>query len=434
VKMRRLDVRSAAEAYEEVIAAYEAAGEEDLVLSVMNNLATAKKELGDLVGAGRMVEEFLERVVARGGAVACGLEEGAEGMAQVTLAELLRAQGRLEAAKSALRDGIDRLTAVHGGNHPHVGIGLTSMAAIVQQQGDYEAAITMHREALRVYEAVFGEGHDFTAMSLINLAQALLHTGDLQGAEAALDRATPIVTNTLGEFSPQMGVLVHSRGLLLKKRGQYRDAEAAFRASREIRESCNGPDTAHILPDLVNLGSTLVEMRRFPEAEAALQRAKRLSAQWLGDGHLTSAIVDANLAEVHRHMGEHSKAATLLASALETLMDTLGKDHEHTMMARGNQARVLLALGDVEGARSAANSAKPPLSLLAHAELCVATGALAESVDLYRRALAMQESEHSATHPLLHEVLMGLADALAAQGLEEEAHDARVRAKALQWQ
>jgi len=433
VKALRLDARGAADMYEQAIAACEDAGREDMALPAMNALAAAKQDMGDLEGAERVITWFLEVVTACGGASACGLDDSAVAGGLLTLGALLRRRGRWEPAKAAVRSGIEMFRAARGGSHPAVATGMLHMADILQEEGELEAASAASWEALRVYEAALGEGHALLAMALCKLASVLVSKGDLPEAEAALTRAAPIVRASYGEASPQMCTLMQSNGQLLRRRGQYREAEAAFRAALDLAESLNGGKPPQVLPALTNLGGTLADMRRFPEAVAALQRAKTLSGEFLGDGSSGTATVAAHLAEAHRQAGEHGKAAALLASAVPLLADTLGKDHKTTLEAVGCQARTLLALGDADGARSAAESARPPLSLVAGAELCTAAGAPGEAVDLYRKALAMQEAEYGAEHPRLYEVLLGLADALMARGLEAEAHTTLARAQAVKW-
>ena len=151
-------------------------------------------------------------------------------------------------------------------------------------------------------------------------------------------------------------------------------------------------DEVQYISLMVHVASYLRKRARYAEAEALLQRAKRIGEQVLGSEHLSMAEISYELANLCSQQGQYEEAMPLFQQALRIREQTL-KD-QHPLVAE-----VCYGLA------------------ISHSE----QGKYEEAESYYLRALRIWEQALEPEHPHITKVLCTLAIVYAKQGKESQA-------------
>ena len=228
------------------------------------------------------------------------------------------------------------------------------------------------------------------AIALFNQGQDAHEKGDLKGAIALYDKAIAII--------PEFPEAQYQRGAAFIALGQLDDAESAFRLALKAREDWTLA--------LASLGSVLVEMRQYPEAEKVLMRAVELDSL---NFPAYSALADLRL--------RTGATPETLAALLKTIAELTGKASP-TASIWSSRAALENALGDRKAAKvSIANALelepKNISALSQAAELALADNDPTRAEDLIRRLEALT--------PASEAVKLLRAKMLLARGNADEA-------------
>jgi eukaryotic-like serine/threonine-protein kinase len=227
-------------------------------------------------------------------------------------------------------------------------------------------------------------------------------------------------------------------GNLAATAGQLDVAEHELRRARALVDLLSPPEPmfgAVIDVDLANLDT---EGGRHSAAEARLRRATAISARELGELHPTHAQGLNNLGNTLLDLQRYPEAARLFDQAISILERSLGPHHPDVAVALANSVDAHLATGDLARAtrlvvRSIAileaYDATHPLlasSLTTLARARRLEGQLAEAAQLHARALAIRRHRLGAHHPKVVQSLVSLA-AIALASRDVRAADSWCR-------
>ncbi|MES2671453.1 MAG: tetratricopeptide repeat protein [Pseudomonadota bacterium] len=209
-----------------------------------------------------------------------------------------------------------------GEDHPETNKGLSKAAMSMAHQGMFDEAETLFRKVLDSRRRTLGDSHRNTLGTTMYLANVLMLKGDLDAAEA-LDKPTlDAVRRVHGDDDPltlsaisEMGAIAHARSDREQAENLLRKALAGQRSVKGItdaeemlitldrlvlvlRERGATEETAALGAELIetalrihpqthyllgkymtNHARTLIELRRFEEAERVLERARANLAQ-----------------------------------------------------------------------------------------------------------------------------------------------------------
>lgn len=150
-------------------------------------------------------------------------------------------------------------------------------------------------------------------------------------------------------------------GLLLMARGKLDEAEALFRAAEEAerihREALEkmqrvlGKEHPSTLTATNNLGSLLMNERKWDQAEPLLRRALDASRRASDDDHPDTLYAINNLAVLMRRRGEFEQREQLFREGLERSQRTLGPQHPLTHNFHQKLGQLLTETGRVEDAK-----------------------------------------------------------------------------------
>jgi CHAT domain-containing protein len=176
---------------------------------------------------------------------------------------------------------------------------------------------------------------------------------------------------------------------------------------------------------------------RLGDLDAAREEQTRTIELWersLGSTHPFVAVGLGELADVVRRQGENAEAARLLRRALRIRERSVGPRHRDTAYTLADLAATVMGLGQRAEARRLAGRAlsilqrtetedSPALAttLELHARLQLADRQPELAIGYFERALAVRTRTLGSSHPLVADVMVGLATAQSAMGRPAEA-------------
>ena len=179
---RRGEYEAAAPYYRDAIAIYrEQRGSHPSLGIIQSNYASL------LLSRGRYEEaEAVQRNALSVHREHLGAESIDVALGTAKLGRILMEQGRLAAAGPLLREGVEKIRALHDPPHPYTAQSQVHLGRLRLRQGRLDDAERRFTDARRQTERVFPEGHPNRSGPLLGLARVRLARGDAGGAEPLL--------------------------------------------------------------------------------------------------------------------------------------------------------------------------------------------------------------------------------------------------------
>ncbi len=128
-------------------------------------------------------------------------------------------------------------------------------------------------------------------------------------------------------------------GMIIGQHGNRERALVAFERARDLRLKTTGPHSDGTLEARIDIGNSLLNLRRLDEAEVELQEVAKIADQYLPTPHMTQARAHHYLA-LSAVFGGRGKDAVLHAEkALALARETLPKTDKMFLAALNNLAR-----------------------------------------------------------------------------------------------
>ena len=112
-----------------------------------------------------------------------------------------------------------------------------------------------------------------TCMAATNLGVNLYHLGDVEGATVHLQRAFDGFMQSLGPTHSYTLSLMNSLAVMYEQSGKIDEAIAYYKQSLETQRAILDPRHPTILETAHNFGITLMDLKRYEEAERYLLEA-----------------------------------------------------------------------------------------------------------------------------------------------------------------
>ena len=258
-----------------------------------------------------------------------------------TMGDVYSSLGLFDRAKPLLDEALRTRTQMFGASSLPVADTLRSLGLLLQSRGQDAESKPEFERALAIYEKREGPASLNVAQALNDLGNAENHLGDYKDAEAAYDRAIAIRKKVEGPDTLDVVPMQSNLALLSVRKGDLAGAERSFRAALATYEKALPPDHPDIALLAGNVGATLVAERKYREAEPFYRQALAIHEKVLGDEHPQLALDLANLAEVHRVLGNLSAAASENRRALAILRAKVPATDFRTRFVLVNLATVL---------------------------------------------------------------------------------------------
>ncbi len=220
---------------------------------------------------------------------------------------------------------------------------LEGLADVHHTQGRFEEAGVLYRQAALLRREVLGPDHPKTGFALYGVARVAMAQGKPVEALPTFEEATRIFTTTYGREHPDVALILYEQGIALRQLERFEQAEGVLSESEAVFAAVNPPGHAWTGHAAVELAKTQLDLGRSVDAERSSRRALevyRLSEQepteyarvaevWLG----TSLVELGRYAEAEpllKHVYEARTAGGRrdgadVANRLATLYERWGK-------------------------------------------------------------------------------------------------------------
>jgi tetratricopeptide (TPR) repeat protein len=200
-------------------------GEQHLdVAASLESVGKVRQALGDLAEAeslGRQALEIRKRLVNDADGVADGM---------ISLADTLNDERKFPEAEELYRQGLAKLKATWGEDHPWVAYAISHLATCVQRQGRLAEAELLYRQALAMSKKSFDEKHPDVVGTTSALADVLRDEGKLAEAEEQFREVLRVRSKYLGATNPATGRARDNLADILKRQGKQAEAKALIEA------------------------------------------------------------------------------------------------------------------------------------------------------------------------------------------------------------
>ena len=394
------------------------AAQPELEADLSSVLASAWRQLGSLDRASKLAERALQVADTPASHYAASVE----------LAAVRNAQGRFDAAESALRAAIAQapnaatlgdaqvrlaeLLADRG--HPdqalpllstilsadrnepaHVSRDTAALGRVRFRAGDLDGAESALREAVSMSRSLRGERHTETATREHDLAVVLLQRGAVNDAAALLDQALATRIALLGERHPDVAQSRFNLAVAKQRLGDADSARSLYRSALALQRELLGNKHPDVASSLNSLAMLDYQQGKVDAAIGGLREALVAARGAYGGVHPTVATMLGNLASIERSAGRVDDAERDQRAALEVTRAALGPDHYLNGVGKLGLAGAL-----------------------------VEQGRDAEAIEAQREAVAILEKGLGPAHPDVLQARAALADSLLRDGKLVDAQSA----------
>ncbi len=308
------------------------------------------------------------------------------------LAQTLGRQRRHEEAIELLESVIADKQRLLGDPHPSTLRSLEVLASNHRLRGDYETAAAVFTRILQGVRDIYGDASPAEARVFESLANLYHDRGDYANAERAYRQALTF-HDAWPERNPLLhAIVVNNLASLFEDRGNLVDAETLFRRSLAMRRDLAGDNEITVIHARGSLARVLIKQGAFDEAEDLLGQVDQALASYFPDNQLRRVQLDWQMALLTAATGDPGHGLDQMQAILERLNETWPDRPALQARAKLDAAGIELALG--------ANLAAKHRSTA---------------------AMDMLQSLHPPDHPDLLRAQVLRAEALAAQGKQDQA-------------
>jgi tetratricopeptide (TPR) repeat protein len=203
-------------------------------------------------------------------------------------------------------------------------------------------AVEEARLVLDARQELYGESDPATFDAMLQFGRALRDAGDLRQAERVLTASLSLQNRS--EDGNEAGVrwTEFNLAIVLDRLGEH---EAARRRWEQVLASSDLDDAESELSTqtAINLAITLRKLRRYGDEFPLRVRVLESARRRLGPDSPETIRAEIDLAQTHRHLGNHELALGLFAEAVASLERTRG-DQRTILLQKWAMATELVAL------------------------------------------------------------------------------------------
>jgi tetratricopeptide (TPR) repeat protein len=273
-------------------------------------------------------------------------DQAAVDSARNNLAHALLSLDESSEAEALLRQTVDSSVARLGAAHPTALTHQMNLAVSLNEMGRSFEAVVLFETLLPLGDSTWGPQHATTIKLRNNYATALGAVGRPEEAIAIFEGLLPLTIERFGldhELTRQARNNVAVQAMELRRFGQ---AEQELRAALESQGRALGEEDPYELLRLEgNLVAALQGLGRLDEAEVLSQKVLVGFEGLLGPGHPRTIIARNNQAMLLIDRGRGAEAADLARSNLDLSIEHLPDYPWNTFPLRSNLGRALSAAG-----------------------------------------------------------------------------------------
>ncbi len=233
----------------------------------------------NLVYQGRLSEsEALMRQLVQATQRTSGAEHPRSLNFESNLARVLLEQGKNDEAVAVYRQVVATARRARPGDDRSLDDHLVSLAIALRESGEFDEAAPLFRDLLQSQRRSLGDSHRKTLLTMTELASLLEAQGDLDAAEVLVREALASRRKTLGDDARDTLNSLDQLSQVLRLRGKLDEAVATSEDAIRLASEHPYPGQLPLSLYRIHLARTLMDLRRFDEADGLLDEARiRLS-------------------------------------------------------------------------------------------------------------------------------------------------------------
>lgn len=226
------------------------------------------------------------------------------------LARAKRAVGDLDQARSLFERALEVLSSAEEIAAVEIAASKNNLAGVLEDLGEFEYALALYRESCAIREKHEPKDHEAIGESLNNLGLAILNAkGDVAEATDALERALAHRTQALGGRHPFVGETLDNMGLAKQAVEDFLEAEILHRSALRIFEENLGDSHLSIGKCLNNLAMCRLLQGGVEDALKLAHRALTILEEQLGRRHWHVGDTHLLLSQIHEIAGDERVSA-----------------------------------------------------------------------------------------------------------------------------
>ena len=265
----------------------------------------------------RTAERHLQRVVAMRETTAIPSRTLAE--TYRALANVHQAGDRLPLAREAADDALRLRRAIHGDSSIETALAEVTLAQVLVAQGEPAEADVLYQRGIATLERRLGPDHRLTLASQNSLALLRRAQGDLEGAAELLRHLLASHRRVRGAHDKLVGDTVQNLATVLAQLDRHDEARQLHEEAAEVFRLAVGPESYYYALPYLSLASLDLIEGRVEDAERAARRALGVLRAALPDGHAVVAVAECRLARALAAQRRGPEAGPLFEKAARIL-------------------------------------------------------------------------------------------------------------------
>lgn len=200
----------------------------------------------------------------------------------------------------------------------------------------------MQKDHFALSERVLGKNHPTTIWCIIYMAESLFYQKKYFMAESFIHKELSKRPQLLRHDTLRMLILVFFRGLICEELGRFGEAEEHFELVLRGRREELGDDNPKTLQSEHCLARVTLAQGRHIDAEKILRGLIQKELRILGERHEGTILSCRLYGHTMLGLGRFSEAENWFHKVLIAIEESLGPDHESTLIARDNLEAALL--------------------------------------------------------------------------------------------
>jgi tetratricopeptide (TPR) repeat protein len=241
-------------------------------------------------------------------------------------------------ADKLCRRALEIDTGLLDADDPRLAFAIDNVGNVVFEYSHYTETETLWTRALHIRTRALGEDHPDVGLSYDNLGWLYMAWGDSSRSRRYFNLARFTRENALGAGHPDT-IESHSMYVELSDPDPIKPDQSAAMQEKDLQSEIAiwGPDHWFVQWIKVSLAQTYIELNRPDDALKEYQQALATTRRTMGEEHLNTASVEAELADFDRQYGNSPvEAEQLYKQALATTQKLLGKDdHSNVTILEG---------------------------------------------------------------------------------------------------
>ncbi|KAN0108829.1 TPR-like protein [Hyaloscypha variabilis] len=261
-------------------------------------------------------------------------------------------QEKYAEAELLLTQNLKHRISIRGNEHPDTIQTQQILAGAYQKQGKFAKAEELNQKLLEIANRVQGPEHPDTLVIINNLAINLTALGRFSEAEAMQRRLLASNERQFGSEHEQVMLSRLNLAVTLEKLGKYATAEEQNKLALAANKKLFPSDTHPTRMNIENsLGLVLLRQEKYEQAEPILRDILRKRQETLGLDHQGTLISQNNLGGLLMKQKKYAESITVLRDTLKAARSKLSEDHPDVFTSQSNLAHLLHDMDECTEAR-----------------------------------------------------------------------------------